>query len=150
MDIIARRLVTIQTEIRQVKQRKLQCEQMLGLFLEHPPALNPEDVGRRMQFLRDQIRSLENQKRALLEEEKDLIVRAATLGILVLPLDKTESIIYLRNLKSLSLLQLVPVRLFGMGQAAHIHEEKNREGVILRIISLIGISNRPRIEKGWE
>ncbi|GJQ89486.1 hypothetical protein Tco_0000625 [Tanacetum coccineum] len=52
-------------------------------------------------------------------------------GILVLPLDKTESIIYLRNLKSLSLLQLVPVRLFGTGQAAHIHEEKNREGVIL-------------------
>lgn len=38
---------------------------------------------------------------------------------------------YLRNLKSLSLLQLVPVRLFGTGQAAHIHEEKNREGVIL-------------------
>lgn len=47
------------------------------------------------------------------------------------PLDKTESIIYLRNLKYLSLLQLLPVRLFGTGQAAHIHEEKNREGVIL-------------------
>ena len=53
------------------------------------------------------------------------------LGIWFLPLDKTESLIYLRNLKSLSLLQLVPVRLFGTGQAAHIHEEKNREGVIL-------------------
>jgi hypothetical protein len=42
-----------------------------------------------------------------------------------------HSLSYLRNLKSLSLLQLVPVRLFGKGQAAHIHEEKNREGVIL-------------------
>lgn len=80
MDIIAGRLATIQTEIRQVEQRKLQCEQMLGLFWEHPPALDPEDVGRRMQFFRDQIRSLENRKRALLQEEKDLIVQAATLG----------------------------------------------------------------------
>ncbi|GJY60168.1 hypothetical protein Tco_0460825 [Tanacetum coccineum] len=43
MDIIAGRLATIQTEIRQVEQRKLQCEQMLGLFWEHPPALDPED-----------------------------------------------------------------------------------------------------------
>lgn len=77
MDIIAGRLATIQTEIHQVEQQKLQCEQMLGLFWEHPPALDPEGVGRRMQFLRDRIRSLENQKRALLEEEKDLIVRAA-------------------------------------------------------------------------
>ena len=44
---------------------------------------------------------------------------------------RKHSLSYLRNLKSLSLLQLVPVRLFGTGQAAHIHEEKNREGVIL-------------------
>ncbi|GKE22669.1 hypothetical protein Tco_1434181 [Tanacetum coccineum] len=68
MDIIAERLSTIQTKIRRVEQRKLQCEQMIGLFWEHPLALDPEDVGRRMQFLRDRIRSLENQKRALLEE----------------------------------------------------------------------------------
>nr|GEZ98255.1 hypothetical protein [Tanacetum cinerariifolium] len=33
-----------QTEIRQVEQQKLQCKQMLGLFWEHPPALDPEDV----------------------------------------------------------------------------------------------------------
>ncbi|GKE42362.1 hypothetical protein Tco_1469646, partial [Tanacetum coccineum] len=45
MDIIAGRLVTIQTEIRQVEQQKLQCEQ----------------------------------KKALLKEEKDLIIRPATL-----------------------------------------------------------------------
>ena len=80
MDIIAGRLASIQHEISQVENQKLQCEQMLGLFWEHPPALDPEDVGRRMQFLRDRIRSLENQKRALLDEEQDLIVRAATLG----------------------------------------------------------------------
>lgn len=80
MDIIAGRLATIQTEIHQVEQQKLQCEQMLGLFWEHPPALDPEDVGRRMQFVRDRIRGLETRKRALLEEEQDLIVRAATLG----------------------------------------------------------------------
>ncbi|GJT22568.1 RNA-directed DNA polymerase, eukaryota, nucleotide-binding alpha-beta plait domain protein [Tanacetum coccineum] len=66
-----------------------------------------------------------------LEENKDDCFARKRICILVLPLDKTESIIYLRNLKSLSLLQLVPVRLFGTGQAAHIHEEKNREGVIL-------------------
>lgn len=70
MDIIAGRLATIQTEIHQVEQQKLQCEQMLGLFWEHPPALDPEDVGRRMQFLRDRIRSLENQKRPSSRKKK--------------------------------------------------------------------------------
>lgn len=77
MDIIAGRLATIHNEIRQVENQKLQCERMLGLFWEHLPALDPEDVGRRMQFLRDRIRSIENQKRALLAEQQDLIVRAA-------------------------------------------------------------------------
>ncbi|GJV21425.1 hypothetical protein Tco_1370445 [Tanacetum coccineum] len=43
MDIIAERLTTIQTKIRQVEHQKLQCQQMLGLFWEHPPALDPED-----------------------------------------------------------------------------------------------------------
>lgn len=80
MDIIAERLATIQNEIRQVENQKLQCERMLGLFWEHPPALDPEDVGRRMQFLRDRIRSLENQKRALLNKEQDLIVQATNLA----------------------------------------------------------------------
>ncbi|CAH1414469.1 unnamed protein product [Lactuca virosa] len=49
----------------------------------------------------------------------------------LLPSPSFLALSYLRNHKSLSLLQLVPVRLFGTGQAAHIHEEKNREGVIL-------------------
>ena len=53
---------------------------MLGLFWEHPPALDPEAVGRAMQLIRDRIRGLEDRKRALLDEQKELIVRAATLG----------------------------------------------------------------------
>lgn len=77
---IAGRLATIQQEIRQVENYKLQCEQRLGLFWEHPPALDPEAVGKMMQFLRDRIRGLEDRKRALLDEQKELIVRAATLG----------------------------------------------------------------------
>ncbi|GJT26989.1 retrovirus-related pol polyprotein from transposon TNT 1-94 [Tanacetum coccineum] len=32
-----------ETKIRQVEHQKLQCQQMLGLFWEHPPALDPED-----------------------------------------------------------------------------------------------------------
>ena len=81
MDIpAAERLATIQNEIRQVENQKLQCERMLGLFWEHPPPLDPEDVGRRMQFLRDRIRSLENQKRDLLDEEQALIVQATHLA----------------------------------------------------------------------
>jgi len=80
MDIIAERLATIQNEIRQVENQKLRCEQRLGLFWEHPPALDPEDVGRRMQSLRDRISALEYRKRALLNEEQDLIVQAAGLA----------------------------------------------------------------------
>nr|VDD26601.1 unnamed protein product [Brassica rapa] len=47
---IANRLASIQQEIQTVENEKLQCEQMLGLFWEHPPALDPEVVGRRMQL----------------------------------------------------------------------------------------------------
>ncbi|KAI3668445.1 hypothetical protein L1987_88563 [Smallanthus sonchifolius] len=39
---IAGRLATIQQEIRQAENEKLQQEQRLGLFWEHPPALDPE------------------------------------------------------------------------------------------------------------
>lgn len=80
MDIIAERLATIQNEIRQVENQKLQCEQMLGLFWEHLPPLDPEDVGGMMQSLWDRIRSLEDQKRSLLNEEQALIVQAAHLS----------------------------------------------------------------------
>lgn len=76
---IAGRLFSIQQEIQTVENEKLQQEQMLGLFWEHPPALDPEVVGRMMQLIRDRIRGLEDRRRALLNEEKELIVRAATL-----------------------------------------------------------------------
>ncbi|MFS7949450.1 hypothetical protein Hanom_Chr06g00571711 [Helianthus anomalus] len=77
---ITERLATIQQEISQVENEKLQQEQMLGLFWEHPPALDPEIVGNMMQLTRDRIRSLEDRIRALLAEQKELIVQAATLG----------------------------------------------------------------------
>ncbi|KAI3668601.1 hypothetical protein L1987_88396 [Smallanthus sonchifolius] len=51
---IAGRLATIQQEIRQAENEKLQQEQRLGLFWEHPPALDPEIVGGMMQLTRDQ------------------------------------------------------------------------------------------------
>ncbi|KAF5814197.1 hypothetical protein HanXRQr2_Chr03g0108191 [Helianthus annuus] len=79
MDITGR-LATIQQEIGRAENEKLQQEQMFGLFWEHPPALDPEVVGNMMQLTRDRIRGLEDQIRALLAEQKELIVRAATLG----------------------------------------------------------------------
>nr|DAD25603.1 TPA_asm: hypothetical protein HUJ06_027067 [Nelumbo nucifera] len=77
---IARRLERIEQEIRQVENEKLQREQMLGAFWEHMPALDPILIRDRMLFLQNEIRSLENRKRALLEEQQELIVRAVTLG----------------------------------------------------------------------
>jgi ABC-type histidine transport system ATPase subunit len=79
MDITGR-LATIQQEIGLVENEKLQQEQRLGLFWEHPPALDPEVVGKMMQVTRDRIRGLEDRRRALLAEQQELIVRAATLG----------------------------------------------------------------------
>lgn len=79
MDITGR-LATIQQEIGLVENEKLQQEQRLGLFWEHPPALDPEVIGKMMQVTRDRIRGLEDRRRALLAEQQELIVRAATLG----------------------------------------------------------------------
>lgn len=77
---IAQRLSAIQQEIQTVETEKLQQEQMLGLIWEHPPAIDPEIVGRVMQQIRDRIRGLEERKRVLLEEEQALIVQAVTPG----------------------------------------------------------------------
>ncbi|KAI3801030.1 hypothetical protein L1987_29131 [Smallanthus sonchifolius] len=46
---------------------------MLGLYWEHPPALDPEVVGNMMEFTLDRIRGLEDWIQALLAEQKDLI-----------------------------------------------------------------------------
>lgn len=77
---IAQRLSAIQQEIQTVETEKLQQERMLGLIWEHPPAIDPEIVGRVMQQIRDRIRGLEERKRVLLEEEQALIVQAVTPG----------------------------------------------------------------------
>ncbi|KAL6310689.1 hypothetical protein AAG906_019360 [Vitis piasezkii] len=44
------------------------------------PPIDPVLIRDRMLFLRKKISFLENRKRALLKEEQELIVRAATLG----------------------------------------------------------------------
>ena len=75
---IAEILATIQQSIHQIENEKLQQEQLLGLFWEHPPALDPEVVGRMMQSIRDRIRGLEDRRRALLNEENELIVELAS------------------------------------------------------------------------
>ena len=76
MDIVGR-LSIIQQEIQTVENEKLQREQRLGLLWEHLPALDPERVGRVMQEIRDHIRALEDQKRALLQEQQSLLVEGA-------------------------------------------------------------------------
>lgn len=75
---IAGRLERIEQEIRQVEDAKLQREQMLGAFWEHMPAVDPSLIRERMLCIQKKIRSLENRKRALLEEQQELIVRAVT------------------------------------------------------------------------
>lgn len=79
MDIHAR-LERIPQEISQVEEEKLEWEQMLGAFWEHMPPIDPTLIRDGMLFIQNKIRSLENRKRALLEEQQELIVRAVTLG----------------------------------------------------------------------
>jgi hypothetical protein len=76
MDIVGR-LAEIQQEIQTAETEKLQQENALGLLWEHPPALDPEVVGRVMQRIRDRIRSLEDRKRSLLLEQQELLLQAA-------------------------------------------------------------------------
>lgn len=73
----ALRLSLIPQEISQAEEEKLECEQFLGLLWEHPPAINPEAIARVMQQIRDQIRGLEDRKRALLDEQRQLILQGA-------------------------------------------------------------------------
>lgn len=77
---IAGRLERVEQEIGEVENEKLQWEHLLGYFWEHMPAVDPSLIRERMLFIQNQIRSLENRKRALLQEQQSLIVRAVTLG----------------------------------------------------------------------
>lgn len=77
MDIIAERLSRIHQEIQNVENEKLQREQMLGLFWEHMPAIDPNLIRDHMLAIRNQIQALENRKRALLLQQQELIVHLA-------------------------------------------------------------------------
>ena len=76
---IASRLAIIEQQIRQVENQKLQREQTLGAFWEHLPALDPIIIRDRMLFLQNEIRTLENRTRALLQEREGLLVEVAIL-----------------------------------------------------------------------
>lgn len=76
MDIVGR-LAEIQQEIQSVENEKRRQENSLGLLWEHLPAVDPEIVGRVMQEIWDRIRALEDQKRALLQEQQSLLVGGA-------------------------------------------------------------------------
>ena len=82
MDIAAR-LSAIPQEIADIENTKLELEQMLGvlgepLFLAFvdPAVIIQDDIV----LVQNQIRILENRKKALLEEEQSLIVMAAHHG----------------------------------------------------------------------
>ena len=76
---IASRLAIIEQQIRPVENQKLQREQTLGAFWEHLPAIDPIIIRDRMLFLQNEIRTLENRKRALLQEREGLLVEVAIL-----------------------------------------------------------------------
>ena len=79
MDIpTSERLATIQNEIRLVEAEKLECEQRLALFWEHPPPIDPALVAAAMLWIKRRNRDLEDSKRNLLNEQQALIVQATT------------------------------------------------------------------------
>jgi len=79
MDIVGR-LATIQESIQAVENEKEQRQQTLAAFWEHLPPIDPALVAAAMQWIRDRISVLEDRKRALLQEQEDLIVGAVIRG----------------------------------------------------------------------
>lgn len=78
MDIAAR-LSFIPQEILNIENNRLELEQILGVisapvFLA---SVDPGDIHNHILHLRNAIHILENSKRALLEEQQELIVAAA-------------------------------------------------------------------------
>jgi hypothetical protein len=71
------RLYQIDQAIQRVANAKLRQEQLLGLFWERMPPIDPEELAKRMQDIQDRIRELDSRKRALLEEREALIVQGA-------------------------------------------------------------------------
>ncbi|KAL3820390.1 hypothetical protein ACJIZ3_006295 [Penstemon smallii] len=70
---IAGRLFFVQQEIQTVENEKLQQEQMLDLFWEHPPVLDPEVVGRMMQLIREEEAGPSNPVRPFPYHDDDII-----------------------------------------------------------------------------
>lgn len=73
---IAIRLNLIEQEVRW----KTRSSNGSKRWVRSGPAIDPILIRDRMLFLQNEIRSLENRKRALLEEQQELIVRAVTRG----------------------------------------------------------------------
>lgn len=73
----AERLYQIDQEIENIDTDKAQRQQTLANFWEHLPPIDPAVVAAAMHQILDRIRGLEDRKRALLQEQKDLILRGA-------------------------------------------------------------------------
>lgn len=56
---------------------RLHQEQLLGLFWEHMPPIDPEEIRRMMLALRASIRELDTRKEQLVAERDALIVQGA-------------------------------------------------------------------------
>lgn len=73
-------LERVEQEIARVENEKLQQEQMLTAFWEHLPPIDPLIIRDRMVLIKNQIDALENRKRALLQEQQELIAQAVICG----------------------------------------------------------------------
>lgn len=73
----AERLSQIDQEIQNIDTEKAQRQQNLAAFWEHLPPIDPARVAAAMQRILDRIRGLEERRRGLLQEQRDLIVRGA-------------------------------------------------------------------------
>ena len=73
----AERLSQIDQAIQNIETEKAQRQQTLAAFWEHLPPIDPALVAAAMQRILDRIRGLEERRRALLPEQRDLIVRGA-------------------------------------------------------------------------
>ncbi|KAG4936292.1 hypothetical protein JHK84_035226 [Glycine max] len=69
----AERLSQIDQEIQNIDTEKAQRQQTLAAFWEHLPPIDPALVAAAMQRILDRIRGLEERRRALLQEQRDLI-----------------------------------------------------------------------------
>lgn len=66
-------LSQIDQEIQRVANAKLQQEHLLGLFWEHMPPIDPQEIRTRMLAIQANIRELAERKRELIEERDALM-----------------------------------------------------------------------------